>query len=294
MLIDAQKHIKPYEDRLVAFFDYQGFKDDIIKNYPAEAIGTVFSDVLHIKKLAEKDYPFIEITIISDSIVISSTVIDDEKLLAFFELCAYVALPKIGKLENNKCIEKYIAVRGGIAYGQLHHKDNIVFGPALIDAYSLSEKSPSGDLQTTMNSDTFMKLTSNQFRPFLGDVTSKLNDCSYTFEPWLFKFYIINSTKEKDFDSLIYALKTYHDWVISNVIANIDTTRGEHTSKLLQKYLNLSGRTSLTFSRIKDNYYNFFSLESKGIVDKYSNIDAIFNLIESTINSNDVTKRDTL
>lgn len=36
-----KEHIVPYEQRLVAFLDLQGFRDDIIHNYPAEAIGSL-------------------------------------------------------------------------------------------------------------------------------------------------------------------------------------------------------------------------------------------------------------
>ena len=124
-------HIVPYEKRLVAFLDLQGFKDDIICNYPAEAIGSLFGEFDCIKKMLEKDADDLQITIISDSIVVSVTLDKPENLLYFFDACSFFAKPRIGNL--------FVAIRGGIGYGDLHHKDNIVFGPALVNAYEISE-----------------------------------------------------------------------------------------------------------------------------------------------------------
>ena len=126
-----KNHIVSYEKRLVAFLDLQGFKDDIICNYPAEAIGALFGQFDYLKKSLEKDTESLQITIISDSIVISVTLDKPENLISFFEACSYFAKSRIEK--------SFTAIRGGISYGELHHKDNIVFGPALVDAYDISE-----------------------------------------------------------------------------------------------------------------------------------------------------------
>ena len=38
-------------------------------------------------------------------------------------------------------MSKGILLRGGITVGQLCHKDNIVYGPAMVEAYELESKS---------------------------------------------------------------------------------------------------------------------------------------------------------
>lgn len=55
-----------------------------------------------------------------------------------------------------KIDDSFVAVRGGIAYGDLHHEDQIVFGPALVDAYDISEGKRKSDLlRIRMSKDTF-------------------------------------------------------------------------------------------------------------------------------------------
>ena len=50
-----KEHIVPYEKRLVAFLDLQGFKDDIIRNCSAEAVGSLFGKFNSLKKMLESD-----------------------------------------------------------------------------------------------------------------------------------------------------------------------------------------------------------------------------------------------
>lgn len=69
-----KEHIVPYEKRLVAFLDLQGFKDDVICNYPAEMIGSLFGKFSALKQRLESNENSLQVTIISDSIVISESI----------------------------------------------------------------------------------------------------------------------------------------------------------------------------------------------------------------------------
>ena len=143
-----KKHLKAYEKRLVAFIDLQGFKDEIIKNHSSYSIGVVFSIFEYLRKLIKNDEWDLKVTIISDSIVISAKLQTYDDFLYFFYVCSAFAVPKID--------DSFVAVRGGIAYGDLHHEDQIVFGPALVDAYDISEgKRKSELLRIRMSKDTF-------------------------------------------------------------------------------------------------------------------------------------------
>ena len=88
-----KEHILPYEKRLVAFLDLQGFKDDIIRNYPAEAIGLLFAEFDYLKRTLENDAVDLQVTIISDSIVVSVTLDKPENLMFFFDACSLFAKP---------------------------------------------------------------------------------------------------------------------------------------------------------------------------------------------------------
>ena len=100
-----KEHIVPYEQRLVVFLDLQGFRDDIIRNYPAEAIGSLFGEFDCLKRMLEKDADDLQVTIISDSIVVSVSLDKPENLLYFFDACSFFAKPRMGKL--------FVAIRGG-------------------------------------------------------------------------------------------------------------------------------------------------------------------------------------
>lgn len=177
-----KEHIVPYEKRLVAFLDLQGFKDDIIRNCSAEAVGSLFGKFNSLKKMLENDDSNLQVTIISDSIVVSVTLDKPENLIYFFNACSFFAKPRIGTL--------FVAVRGGIAYGDLHHKDNIVFGPALVEAYDISEgKQKSDYLHLRMPAKVYNLIQDvPKFGKFGAAVLFPESEKKkyYIFNPWLF------------------------------------------------------------------------------------------------------------
>lgn len=166
----------------MAFLDLQGFKDDVICNYPAEVIGSLFGKFSALKQRLESDENSLQVTIISDSIVISVTLDRPEELMYFFDACSFFARSRMGNL--------FVAIRGGIAYDDLHHKDNIVFGPALVDAYDISEgKRKSDFLRIRMSAATFRLIRDlPQFGGFSMAVLFPESEEKeyYFFNPWLF------------------------------------------------------------------------------------------------------------
>ena len=265
-------HIVPYEKRLVAFLDLQGFKDDIICNYPAEAIGSLFGEFDCIKKMLEKDADDLQITIISDSIVVSVTLDKPENLLYFFDACSFFAKPRIGNL--------FVAIRGGIGYGDLHHKDNIVFGPALVNAYEISEgKYKSDFLRIRMSAETFKLIRElPQFGGFSMAVLfpdSEKKDY-FSFNPWLFHLAVTSihgaSLEPQTIDEIILRLKEYAIWCVMNMASY----RDKHDRiKIYNKYEDLFAQTVCTFQIIKDIHYSLLTETAREIVDFYSDNDKV-------------------
>lgn len=120
-----------YEKRVVLFLDILGFKDLIKKGREIEIL-----EALSIPKELVGRYPFdgstkMEITAFSDSIVVSELVEGDFNIRRMVGYASFLF---------TQFLEKKILIRGGIAVGNLHHKDGVVFGPALVDAYKLESE----------------------------------------------------------------------------------------------------------------------------------------------------------
>lgn len=82
----------------------QGFRNNVLKEYSCQAIGSVFGFFAAVSDTMQTDYKDLSITIISDSIVISTTIEERTNIISFFEACSFFAKPRIGK--------EFIAVRG--------------------------------------------------------------------------------------------------------------------------------------------------------------------------------------
>lgn len=280
-----KEHIVPYEQRLVAFLDLQGFRDDIIRNYPAEAIGSLFGEFDCLKRMLEKDANDLQVTIISDSIVVSVSLDKPENLLYFFDACSFFAKPRMGKL--------FVAIRGGIAYGKLHHKDNIVFGPALVDAYEISEGKHKSDLlRIRMAAETFELIRElPQFGGFSMAVFFPESEEKeyYFFNPWL--FHLAASSVWKDplesetSDEIILRLKEYVVWCVMNMAKHRNSS-----SKIYSKYEDLLVQTICTFEMIKDVYYPDLTDAAQKTVNFYSDVENVIPFARQL--EKDLQKRD--
>jgi hypothetical protein len=129
-----------YEKRVVAFIDILGFSDHIKKTIvdPAHArkIHQVLVQIQELKTdndrglLAQKPFGR-EVSVFSDSIVISYPMSMKSAVHHLLMDIIYLQLRMMGA---------DILMRGGIAIGDIYHNDNIVYGPAMIDAYELESK----------------------------------------------------------------------------------------------------------------------------------------------------------
>ncbi|MCL3782705.1 hypothetical protein EMN47_20150 [Prolixibacteraceae bacterium JC049] len=127
-----------YENRIVLFLDILGFKkivgDTLKKTKESEEeeiiektsfIIETIKEMTEVAQMTPKETSKI-VTQFSDSIVISFNA-DDQKEIPrlFFNLQRLIA----------KLIAREVLCRGAISYGPLYHKESLIFGPALVDAY---------------------------------------------------------------------------------------------------------------------------------------------------------------
>ncbi|MEO9484386.1 MAG: hypothetical protein ABJG47_13095 [Ekhidna sp.] len=127
-----------YENRIVLFLDILGFEGIISKTVEKEIddeekISDLYQ-VLSLIRFQNDDVPNTKskvITHFSDSLVVSFREDDVGEFIVFFrEILDLVT----------KLIRHGILCRGGISHGKLYHSDELLFGPALIDAYQTESR----------------------------------------------------------------------------------------------------------------------------------------------------------
>ncbi|WP_138826478.1 MULTISPECIES: hypothetical protein [Bacillus] len=128
---------KQYEYRYIVFIDILGFKNLVEESSSnedqLERIHRALKYISEIKQenaegqlsLREQGE---EITVFSDSIVISMPVLERN--------AGWYLLNKVIFIQMN-LMSLGICIRGGMTVGELYHNDNIVFGPAMNEAYGL-------------------------------------------------------------------------------------------------------------------------------------------------------------
>lgn len=118
-----------YNDHYIAFLDILGFKNLVYDQYGNFSSLLIKSKMELLSRLDESFKNFgTSIMLMSDSIVVSIKKKVPNALINFLYIVAEIN----GMLNGS-------VLRGAISFGSLYHKDNIVFGPAFINAYRLQE-----------------------------------------------------------------------------------------------------------------------------------------------------------
>lgn len=118
-----------YEERCCLFLDILGFQD-LIRQGKEQLVYEVLRGIKQLQ-LDSKRNSMLTVTAFSDSIVISSSLEDP---WATNEVIAKACILA------RQLLNEGILCRGGITLGDLHHKDGIVFGPALNEAHQLESQ----------------------------------------------------------------------------------------------------------------------------------------------------------
>jgi hypothetical protein len=126
-----------YEDRLVVFLDLLGFSKMVLdrQDDDVEFVINLIPDMMktHQGNVLRDD---LQVTTISDSIILSVKAEPDDILKDLFNVCVIV-----GRLQHELALNGYY-MRGGISVGKMVHdsKRNLIVGPAYIKAYLLESK----------------------------------------------------------------------------------------------------------------------------------------------------------
>ncbi len=120
-----------YKKSIVCFIDILGFKEFVHDENNISAFATILGSV---NQLNQFDLPSMHLkdmrfTSFSDSIVVSVPC----KKAAFGKIIRTMAVI------SHILLEDKILFRGALTCGSLFHENNIVFGPALVEAYLLEE-----------------------------------------------------------------------------------------------------------------------------------------------------------
>lgn len=127
-----------YEDRIVIYFDLLGFKYHIANSLDETGFVHVRNVIYHLaneKKVHDKrNNEFgsdgLEISIFSDNAVLSIPLGDEFGNIYIIAMVEFL---------QRELLELGYLVRGGMSVGKLYHKDNIVFGPALVEAVNIEQ-----------------------------------------------------------------------------------------------------------------------------------------------------------
>jgi hypothetical protein len=125
-----------YEDRIVCFLDVLGFRGHIATSIEKiEKIRNIADAFASIREILDIDRPSDcqgkEVTQFSDSVAISFP--------AYSESGVFDALLKILWVQIS-LVQKGYLCRGGVTRGQLIHTPKLLFGPAMVEVYTLESK----------------------------------------------------------------------------------------------------------------------------------------------------------
>src|SRR5258705_10405392 len=121
---------KTYEKSVVAFLDILGFKELVTKGKLSVVLGAMEIIKKRIKLIDSfRDSP-LKSSQFSDSLIISAPDNDD----GVIHLVHFTSL-----LASQLCLSG-IWTRGALTMGQMHHRGDVAFGPALIDAVEMERE----------------------------------------------------------------------------------------------------------------------------------------------------------
>lgn len=259
---------KYFSERLVAFIDILGFRDLLDRSVESEDIAenlhNALKRIMELKKENEfnsyYDYESyyescVEISTFSDSIAISYPI--DYKGGLFLILCDLAHL-------QLDLAQQGVLIRGGITIGQLYHKDDIIYGPAFIEAYNLEHKKAiypriiieedklfDGIIKTKNCSDIELEieyfescLNKDEDGFFYLDIlrqASEVNDY-YDLLAQFKKIIVLGlecSSGEDSIGSKYKWLKKYFNEVINECVDNTPCKDNSNISELKEKFLKL-------------------------------------------------------
>lgn len=121
-----------YQKHIIAYLDILNFKKIVQDDAYNDLFATLFALINSFagRDMASMRLKGIKTAVLSDSLIFS---------IRYSEKAAFHKILNLAEVVQTFLLEKEIITRGAISIGALYHKDNVVFGPALVDAYLLQE-----------------------------------------------------------------------------------------------------------------------------------------------------------
>lgn len=175
-----------YSQYYVAFLDILGFKD--LVNSSGSSCGEILKIYKFLNSYSDMIFRFlkdgyediedrIKMKIMSDSICVYTEASNSH---ALFELVNFCTVFQYNLLVIDPCI----FIRGGITYGDMYAKDDILFGPALTEAYLLEENNAKVPriIMCKSTLDRGRSTIDEQFQKLLDSWVFRDDDAFYTLD----------------------------------------------------------------------------------------------------------------
>lgn len=171
---DLFKIFQPFVEVSKEHQFHKGFIEDA-KNNQKEIMGNWIKTLIKGRKaLIPTHYNQVQLTIFSDTLVLSKP--------ASWTGRIYNNLPFIIR----GFLEQGFIIRGGISLGRLYHKDNIIFGPALIEAYEIEHAQAifpriiiSNEVIEKTGTDSYLPIMKDQLGNWVIDPFSCMIEINY-------------------------------------------------------------------------------------------------------------------
>lgn len=118
-----------YDEGIVAFIDILGFSEYLKSNTDPAKVKSVFDFIEKLKYVySDSEFDAVKIAFFSDSFILATNNVNSHGTLDIIQTCAFI----------NSTIYKKLGLltRGCIGYGKYYNKNNIAFGPGIVDSYS--------------------------------------------------------------------------------------------------------------------------------------------------------------
>ncbi|MED3198991.1 hypothetical protein ACWKTL_14875 [Bacillus toyonensis] len=217
--------LEQYENRIIVFIDILGFKEHINKTQGNPEYFSKMRNTLNF--ISELKNPLWggeengrQVTVFSDSIVISYPI--------ELEGSVYSLLLDVINIQL-EMTNVGILMRGGLTFGDVCHKDNIVFGPAMIDAYELESKAANYP-RVVINKDVFQIVEENAYKQAYegkialvaveGELKEVTNLCKQDWDGQWYVDFLRQYEEVNTIDDYLKAIRTIREVIITQIEHN--------------------------------------------------------------------------
>lgn len=246
-----------YEDRVTVFIDILGFKDLLNKTVvkgedQVDKINEILSayqvirDVWNLDRHDEEPFSISKkVTTFSDCLVISFKASEESEIFHTLREIQWMIM---------RLIFKGILVRGAVTYGKLIHTNDVLFGPALAEAYLLETKAAlyprvilHKDIIDLAGKASSFHHSSNQEREYVESLLEK--DCDGIYYVDYF------GKAQSELDDPDYDFPIYLEKISKRIRKGLKGSSNINKSDIKVKYRWMKERYNKLVDKLKDKEY---------------------------------------